>query len=94
MCVKKYRKKPVTVDAIHFTDESFPEVIEWCANNGVDCELVIGEDGIEGIVVDSLEGRVTGSVGCYVIQGIKGEMYICDEQIFNELYEEVGPGDE
>lgn len=27
--------------------------------------------------------------GAYIIQGVQGEIYACDEDIFHETYEEV-----
>ena len=37
-------------------------------------------------VVQTLEGTMRGKEGDYLIEGIKGELYICDQEIFNETY--------
>lgn len=41
----------------------------------------------EEFEVQSLEGRVKGKAGDYLMRGIQGELYICDQQIFNDTYE-------
>ena len=38
--------------------------------------------------VETLEGVMYGSLGDYLIQGIKGELYPCARDIFEESYEE------
>ncbi len=37
--------------------------------------------------VESLEGNHQGKAGDYLIQGVRGELYICDKSIFEETYE-------
>jgi len=39
--------------------------------------------------IDTLEGKMTGNVGDYLIRGIKGEMYPCKPDIFEMSYELV-----
>lgn len=40
--------------------------------------------------VNSLEGDYAqGKPGDYLLQGIKGEVYICDKEIFEQSYERV-----
>lgn len=39
--------------------------------------------------VKTLEGVLKGKIGDYLLQGIKGELYPCDKEIFEETYEEV-----
>lgn len=36
--------------------------------------------------VTSLEGNHQGKEGDYLIRGVKGELYICDKEIFEETY--------
>ena len=36
--------------------------------------------------VKTLEGLMKGKKGDYLIEGIKGELYICDKKIFEESY--------
>lgn len=43
----------------------------------------------EDFHVKTLEGTMKGKKGSYVIVGIRGELYVCDEEIFDETYEFV-----
>lgn len=36
--------------------------------------------------VKSLEGNHQGKAGDYLLQGVRGELYICDKSIFEETY--------
>ena len=38
-------------------------------------------------MVASLEGKMSGKSGDYLISGIRGELYVCDKDIFEESYE-------
>jgi hypothetical protein len=39
--------------------------------------------------VKTMEGTMKGKAGDYVIIGIRNELYICNEEIFDETYEFV-----
>lgn len=39
--------------------------------------------------VGTLEGVLKGKAGDYLIEGVRGELYPCDKEIFEETYEEV-----
>ena len=43
----------------------------------------------EDFIVDTLEGSFKAKAGDYLIKGIKGELYACDKEIFEESYEEL-----
>lgn len=38
--------------------------------------------------VDTMEGILEGKAGDYLIQGIRGEFYPCDKEIFEESYKD------
>lgn len=93
-----YVKKPVKVEAIQFTgeDRNLIHLEEWIT--GVDLSTINGmartvlrdrvqEDG--GWKVKSLEGNVIASKGDYVVKGVKGEFYVCRQDIFEETYDKV-----
>ena len=44
----------------------------------------------EEFEVETLEGTMKGKAGDWLIIGVKGEMYPCDDEIFKETYEEQG----
>jgi len=37
--------------------------------------------------VETLEGIMKGKAGDYLIVGVKGELYPCDREVFEETYE-------
>ena len=43
----------------------------------------------EPFEVVTLEGTMTGKSGDWIMKGIRGELYICNDSIFKESYEEV-----
>ena len=43
----------------------------------------------EEFYVETLEGTMKGNPGDWLIQGIKGELYPCKDEIFIETYEET-----
>jgi hypothetical protein len=89
--MRKYRKKPVEIEAIQF--------------NGLDDYLIICEwvDGSEGtlssdetlefktplMLVNTLEGIMAANPGDYIIKGVSGEFYPCKPDIFHKTYEKV-----
>jgi len=81
--IKKFRKKPVVIEAIQFTGENQEEIKEF-----VTVEITIPEKG-SWLVIPTLEGDHTALVNDWIIKGIKGEFYPCKPDIFEETYEEV-----
>ncbi len=43
----------------------------------------------EDFSVNTLEGLMTAEAGDYLIIGVKGELYPCAKEIFEETYEQV-----
>jgi len=43
----------------------------------------------KNIVVETREGKLIACKGDYLIEGIKGEIYPCNKEIFNKTYEKV-----
>ena len=83
--VKKYRKKPVVVEAV---------LMDECPRTCEDVErLNEGNRGIEftheGVEIDTLEGTMLARFGDYIIKGVNGELYPCKPDIFNKTYEEL-----
>ena len=79
--IKKYRKKPVVIEAI-----------QWAGNNLSEIDNFIGRtvDNKETtLVIHTLEGDMEASIGDYIIKGVNGEFYPCKPDIFDKTYEEV-----
>lgn len=81
---KKYRKKPVEIEAVRWTGSNISEVKRFM-NNAV---MVFNEQNLK-ISIKTLEGVITASPYDYIIKGVKGEFYPCKPDIFEETYEEV-----
>lgn len=77
----KYRKKPVVIEAIQWTNNNLDEVLEFAYERSI---VVNGE-----LFLETLEGRMRANVGDFLIKGIKGEVYPCKPDIFEETYESV-----
>jgi hypothetical protein len=81
--VKKYRNKPVVVEAMIFTGANADEVDKW----------INGEKAIPGwgtctlLAIETLEGTMYAQVGDYIIRGVNGEFYPCKPDIFTKTYE-------
>ena len=80
--MKKYRKKPVVIEAIEWDGRHAEELLDFLENKGI-----FRVDGSLGI--PTLEGVMEASVGDYIIKGVQGEFYPCKPDIFEQTYEEV-----
>ena len=80
----KYRKKPVEIEAIQWTGENTTQILTFCR----DC-FSYQKNSVPVLVINTLEGNMTASIGDYVIQGIKGEFYACKPDIFEMTYDKV-----
>ena len=77
----KYRKKPVIVDAVQWNGENLNEVKEL----GGSREFRVGPK--KSLFIHTMEGIMEGSVGDFIIRGVKGELYPCKPDIFDATYE-------
>lgn len=78
--VKKYRKKPVDIEAIKWNGENTIEVLKWVGNNAYYKDT---------LYIKTLEGNHKARKGDFIIKGVKGEFYPCKPDIFMETYELV-----
>ena len=88
---KKYRKKPVVIEAIRFTKENIPAVWKFIdpdkeRKNGVHD---LRPEAPPVAVMETLEGKMEGHVGDWIVKGISGEFYPCKDDIFQKTYEEA-----
>ena len=77
----KFRKKPVVIEAVHWTGENPEEINVFCGEN---VSWPRGEP-----MICTSEGDMTASEGDWIIRGIKGEFYPCKPDIFAASYDEV-----
>lgn len=98
----KYRKKPVEIEAWHFTKENLKKgVPRWVdhlpvnkngyeeLNHDISLWSQYGGKKISG-EIKTLEGKMTISENDYIIKGVHGELYPCKPDIFEETYEPSG----
>ena len=85
--IRKYRKRPVEVEAIQFDGWNWREVYQFMSDE----PLMFTQDfrKEEYILIDTLEGVMKAKVGDYIIKGVHDEFYPCKPDIFHETYEEV-----
>lgn len=79
----KFRKKPVVIEAVQITDSTFdlphpnPEHIRGVTYDPVKrCAFI-----------NTLEGRMRGDIGDWIIRGVKDELYPCKPDVFAATYE-------
>lgn len=87
--IKKYRKKPVVIEAMQLTDSiSGGELykffgLEFQQRNDL-FEISFG-----CVIIKTLEGNMRADIDDYIIKGIAGEFYPVKNEIFLATYEEV-----
>lgn len=86
--INKFRKKPVTIEAVQWNGDNWDEIRDFCGVHqqghghgwySADNKNYIG----------TLEGQMEASKGDYIIKGIKGEFYPCKPDIFEATYEKL-----
>ena len=101
--MKKYRKKPMVVEALQLKWSTWQEMCDFIGvgklSDGKPEGCYLGPDnkpreGHEmddkiGILIPTLEGVMIGAENDWIIKGIKGEFYPCKPDIFEATYEEV-----
>lgn len=101
MTVKTYRKLPVEIQALYWDGTASDEMCEaiesfldtcnateeYSPMYSMDRSEAVGEPTV--LYLDTLEGTMMSYTTCYIIRGVKGEAYICEEDIFEQTYEEV-----
>ena len=81
--IKRYMKKPYTVEAVQYIGDNKREIIEFTN------EKAQPNTCYSHMSISTLEGTMRADVGDFIIKGIKGEFYPCKPDIFEQLYEEV-----
>lgn len=87
----KFRKKPVVIEAMQFTDESKDQCFAFVTCNkyaSFDCNEDIKKDR-PTLIIQTLEGSMKVEIGDWIIKGVKGEFYPCKPDIFEATYELV-----
>ena len=83
--MKQYRKKPVVIEAQQIKDSDFD-------NPHPNSDHIIGviySPKEKCVYIETLEGKMKGDLGDWIIKGVKGELYPCKPDIFEATYEKV-----
>ena len=89
----KYRKKPVVIEAVPARElikafkGNWDGLPDW-ANEAYEKGVIVGITE-EGLTIKTLEGDHFAHCDDMVIQGVKGELYPCKNEIFTMTYEPV-----
>jgi hypothetical protein len=89
---KKFRKKPVVIEAIQFTGHNGNELRDWSGGVVVPSPVLEpGPDNLSGryVQIATLEGTMIGNEGDWIICGVKGEFYPCKPDIFALNHEDA-----
>jgi hypothetical protein len=87
--MKKYRKKPVVIEAAQWVGDTLSEALDFCRENDLPSFAVVELKGKSGLIIPTLEGEHVASKGDYIIKGIAEEFYPCKPDIFESTYEPV-----
>lgn len=84
---KKYRKRPVVIEAMQYSAATCADICRWMdAEHRPDDECGVGP-----LYIPTLEGMMEASPGDFIVRGVKGEFYPCKPDIFALTNEEDGP---
>lgn len=90
--VKRFRTRPVEIEAMQFTGDNFQELWDWTEGNfrRTRYTTLAKHDDFEGGVWDQLHHTwIYVKAGQWIVRGAKGEYYPCDDETFHWKYEEV-----
>lgn len=86
---KKYRKRPVIIEAVQFTRENWAEIVSFTNGSAKGMTIERCPYGKCTCIIPTLEGDHIANENDYIIKGIKGEFYPCKPDIFEQTYEKV-----
>ena len=81
-----FRKLPVVIEAMQFTDDNKNQVFNWITGNHYP---YFDENKNPILKIETLEGDMTAQLGDWIIKGVNGEFYPCKDEIFCKTYEPV-----
>ena len=93
--IKRYRKKPVVIEAVQWdgTSGGANTVIDWINGNEGCARYRCAPGGCTGteeghrVAIETLEGTMSADAGDFIIRGVQGEFYPCKPEIFEKTYE-------
>ena len=96
--IHQFRKKPVVIEAVQYTGENIPEIINFTRNTAKVMKNIGGSQDGHGypqlyskLIIPTLEGDHLCMQTDWIIQGVNGEFYPCKNDIFWKTYDRVEP---
>ncbi|MFF0777056.1 hypothetical protein [Streptomyces sp. NPDC003720] len=87
----RYRKRPVEIDAIHWTGHNLGAVLQFIDETKADTDVVefnsASNPAESWINIHTLEGVMRADAGDWIIRGVKRELYPCKPDVFEQTYE-------
>jgi len=81
--MKQYRTKLFVVNAVRWTGNNIQELFTFAGPR------ILGNEETGILIDNSLENiAIPCPIGHWVIRGLKGEFYPCDNEVFQAKYEE------
>ena len=81
------------IEAFKFYCESMPDwFLDQMSDNTImifNCDYNRYTKEEAYCTIETLEGKMTGNGGDYIIKGVNGEIYPCKPDIFHKTYEKV-----
>lgn len=74
----KYRKKPIPVEAVQYERGMEDGWVTVYKHHG---------EGVPKPYIETLEGKMWLTEGCYIVTGIEGERWVVQKSIFEATYE-------
>lgn len=99
--IQYFKKKPVVIQAIQLTPETFKECHKFLGVKGnFENGIFVDEPGevhsslnsVSRLFIEfkTLEGNMRAHEGDWIIKGVKGEFYPCKPDIFEATYDLIG----
>lgn len=84
-----YRKKPIVIEAIRWVGQVLADDDPaWWREARTNKTVASGSRMVGGaLVVNTKEGVMLVSQGNWVIRGVNGELYGCDDDVFRKTYD-------
>ena len=92
--IKKYKKKPVIIEALEYTEDNYEYAIQFVGKENCIVKVYDALDPNKespkiSFAFRTTKGDMIVNKGDFIIKGVNGEFYPCKPDIFWKTYEEV-----
>ena len=86
----RYRKKPVEVEAVRFTGDSYQAhfIRAWMDGEPY-VEPALRVNDTVPLIIETPEGTMRATAGDWIIKGVNGEFYPCKHEVFMKTYDPI-----